>query len=92
MRDKHPVRGWIQSGIPEKLESGGNPEIWGQKWAFENIWLFIPVQGKIGSFLRTIPDYPFHPGNSLSATGINYSLIERVRATKQVTTERVLDG
>ena len=75
MRDKRPVSGWIQSGIPE---------IWGQMWAFENIGRFIPVQGKIGSFLRTIPDHPFHPGNSLSAAGINYGLIERVRATKQL--------
>jgi hypothetical protein len=44
----------------------------------------MPVQGKISSFLRSIPDYPFQPGSSLSAAGINYGLIERVKATKQL--------
>ena len=62
-----------------QLDSGA----W-EKWAFENIWLFIPIQHKIGSFLRTIPEYPFQPGSSLSASGINYALIEKVGALKNL--------
>ena len=62
-----------------QLDSGA----W-ENWAFEQLWLFIPVQGKIGSFLRTIPDYPFQPGSSLSASGINYALIEKVGALKNL--------
>ena len=62
-----------------QLDSGA----W-ENWAFEQLWLFIPVQGKIGSFLLTIPDYPFQAGGTLSASGINYGLIEKVGAMKKL--------
>jgi arylsulfatase A-like enzyme len=55
-----------------------------ENWAFEQLWLFIPVQAKIGSFLATIPKYPFQSGNTLSASGINYSMIEKVGALKKL--------
>ena len=46
--------------------------------------MFIPVQQKIGSFLLTIPDYPFQAGSTLSASGINYGLVEKVGALKKL--------
>jgi arylsulfatase A-like enzyme len=62
-----------------QLDSGA----W-ENWAFEQLWLLIPIQHKIGGFLRTIPDYPFQPGSSLSASGINYALVEKVGALRKL--------
>ena len=62
-----------------QIESGA----W-ENWAFEQLWLFIPLQVEIGTFLLSIPDYPFQAGSSLSASGINYGLIEKVGAMKKL--------
>ncbi|MNF02890.1 hypothetical protein D3C80_2021090 [compost metagenome] len=36
------------------------------------MWLFVPVQAEIQKFMATLPQYPFQPGVSLNAAGINY--------------------
>lgn len=41
----------------------------------DNMWLFVPVQQKVKEFLGTIPGYPFQPGSSLSAAGIDYKFL-----------------
>ncbi len=51
-----------------------------ENWAFENLWLFVPIQVEVKNFLITIPDYPFQMGSSLSAGGVNYGLIEKAKA------------
>jgi arylsulfatase len=61
------------------IESGA----W-ENWAFENLWLFVPVQIEVKNFLSTIPDYPFQMGSTLSAGGVNYSLIEKAKAMKNM--------
>jgi len=55
-----------------------------ENWAFEQLWLFIPIQGEIRDFLMTIPQYPFQSGSTLSAGGINYNLIQKAGAMKQL--------
>ncbi|MDN3643070.1 arylsulfatase [Lutimonas halocynthiae] len=55
-----------------------------ENWAFENLWLFVPIQVEVKNFLYTIPGYPFQAGSSLSAGGVNYSLIEKARAMKNL--------
>ena len=45
------------------------------RWYADNMWLFVPVQAKLAEFFKTIPDYPFQEGSSLSAGGINYKAI-----------------
>ncbi|QOL25986.1 arylsulfatase [Thalassotalea sp. LPB0316] len=42
------------------------------RWYADNMWLFVPVQQKVQQFLATIPGYPFQPGSTLSASGIDY--------------------
>ncbi|MBT8138588.1 MAG: hypothetical protein KJP25_02375 [Gammaproteobacteria bacterium] len=37
----------------------------------DNMRLFIPVQAKVRQFLGLLDGYPFQPGSSLSASGIN---------------------
>jgi hypothetical protein len=29
------------------------------RWCADNIWLLVPVQQKLKTFLTTLPDYPF---------------------------------
>ena len=55
-----------------------------ENWAFELLWIFTPMGGEVKNFLSTIPDYPFQMGNTLSAGGINYSLIEKAKAMKNM--------
>jgi len=50
------------------------------RWYADNMWIFVPIQGVIKQFLSTIPDYPFQAGSSLNAAGIDYGLIERLKA------------
>lgn len=61
------------------IESGG----W-EDWAFENLWLFVPVQVEVKKFLMTIPGYPFQMGSTLSAGGVNYNLIKDTKTMKNI--------
>jgi hypothetical protein len=53
------------------------------RWYADNIWLFVPVQNKLGGFLKTLPDYPFQQGSSLNASNINYNSLQAMEAMKQ---------
>ena len=48
------------------------------------MWLFVPVQAQVKSFLVTIPDYPFQQGGSLNAAGINYQTLKAADALKRL--------
>ena len=50
------------------------------RWYADNMWLFVPVQQKVQSFLASLDGYPFQPGSSLSASGISASFGESVEA------------
>jgi arylsulfatase A-like enzyme len=54
------------------------------RWYADNIWLFVPVQQKLGGFLSTIPQYPFQEGSSLNAANINYSSLKAMEALKKL--------
>jgi arylsulfatase A-like enzyme len=54
------------------------------RWYADNLWLFVPVQGKVKEFLATIPEYPFQQGSSLNAAGINYQTLKAVEALKRL--------
>ncbi|MNP15564.1 Sulfatase [compost metagenome] len=45
------------------------------RWMGDQMWLFVPVQAEIQKFMATIPQYPFQPGVSLNAAGINYQTL-----------------
>ena len=55
-----------------------------ETFAIDQMWLFVPLQGAISEFLKTIPQYPFQTGSSLSAAGISYDLFRRADAMKQL--------
>jgi len=54
------------------------------RWYGDNLWLFVPIQGKLKQFLATIPQYPFQEGSSLSAGNINYMTLKAAAALKRL--------
>jgi arylsulfatase len=49
-----------------------------------NIWLIVPVQGKIKEFFSDFDQFPYQAGNSLNAGGINYGLLRQAEAMKRL--------
>ena len=49
-----------------------------------NMWLIVPVQGKIKEFFSDFNQYPYQEGSSLNASGINYSLLRQEAALKRL--------
>jgi arylsulfatase A-like enzyme len=54
------------------------------RWYADNIWLFVPVQQKLGGFLKTLPDFPLQQGSSLNASNIDYSSLKAMEAMKRL--------
>ncbi|MEJ5018781.1 arylsulfatase [Ochrobactrum vermis] len=42
-----------------------------------NMWLLVPVQGKIKEFFTDFDKFPYQEGSSLNASGINYGLLRQ---------------
>ncbi|TCL76171.1 arylsulfatase [Rhizobium sp. BK251] len=49
-----------------------------------NIWLLVPIQGKIKEFFADFEQYPFQTGSSLNAGGINYAWLQQQAALKRL--------
>src|SRR5215813_10755019 len=49
-----------------------------------NIWLIVPVQGKVKEFFSDFEQYPYQAGNSLNAAGVNYGLLRQQEAMKRL--------
>jgi arylsulfatase A-like enzyme len=54
------------------------------RWYADNIWLFVPIQQKIGAFLATIPQFPFQEGANLNAGNINYNTLKAAAVLKKL--------
>ncbi|UTF58655.1 arylsulfatase [Gilvimarinus sp. DA14] len=55
------------------------------KWYAENtMWIFVPIQMEVAKFLKTIPEYPFQPGSSLSMSNISYKTFEMKDAMQRL--------
>ncbi|MEM8679074.1 MAG: arylsulfatase [Planctomycetota bacterium] len=54
------------------------------RWYGDNMWIFVPAQQFIKQFLSTIPDYPFQPGASLNAAGVNYQTLKAAEVLKKL--------
>ena len=54
------------------------------RWYADNIWLFVPVQQKLGQFLGTLGGFPFQQGSSLSASNINYNSLKAMDAMRRL--------
>jgi arylsulfatase A-like enzyme len=49
-----------------------------------NMWLLVPIQGKIKEFFADFDKYPYQEGSSLNASGINYGLLRQQAALKRL--------
>ena len=54
------------------------------RWYADQMWLFVPIQAKVQEFLASLEGYPFQPGSSLSASGINYRSLQAMQVLKQM--------
>jgi arylsulfatase len=54
------------------------------KFYAQNIWLLVPIQGKIKEFFADFDKFPFQTGNSLNAGGINYGFLQQQAALKKL--------
>jgi len=80
------VPGWpvITNLRADPFESASHESGMYIRWYADNLWLFVPIQAKLKSFLQTIPQYPFQPGSSLNAAGINYQTLKAAEALKRL--------
>jgi arylsulfatase len=62
------------------LEEGGGAI----EFLARNIWLLVPIQGKIKDFFADYDKFPHQEGNSLNAGGINYGLLRQEEAMKRL--------
>ena len=49
-----------------------------------NIWLLVPVQNKIKDFFSDFDQFPYQPGSSLNAGGINYAMLRQQDALRRL--------
>jgi arylsulfatase len=49
-----------------------------------NIWLLVPVQGKIKEFFADFNQFPYQEGSSLNAAGINYGMLRQQAALQRL--------
>jgi arylsulfatase len=62
------------------MEEGGGAV----KFLAQNMWLIVPVQGKIKEFFSDFDQFPYQSGSSLNAGGINYGLLRQQEAMKRL--------
>jgi arylsulfatase A-like enzyme len=62
------------------LEEGGEA----MKFLAQNMWLIVPVQGKVKEFFSDFDQFPYQEGSSLNAGGINYGLLRQQAALKRL--------
>jgi arylsulfatase len=49
-----------------------------------NIWLLVPIQGKVKEFFSDFEQFPYQTGSSLNAGGINYGLLRQQEAMRRL--------
>jgi arylsulfatase A-like enzyme len=62
------------------MKEGGN---WTDFLA-RNIWLLVPIQGKVKEFFADFNDYPYQEGSTLNPSGINYGFLRQQDALKRL--------
>jgi arylsulfatase len=62
------------------MEEGGES----LKFFAQQIWLLVPIQGKIKEFFSDFSDFPYQTGSSLNAAGIGYKLLKETDAMKRL--------
>ena len=66
----------------DPFESASRESAMYLRWYADNMWMMVPAQAVVNNFLGSLEDYPFQAGSSLSASGIGYGSLEKVKALK----------
>jgi arylsulfatase len=80
------VSGWalitnLRMDPYERAEEDGGGYI---EFLARNIWLLVPIQGKIKEFFADFDQYPYQLGSSLNAGNINYGMLRQQDALKRL--------
>jgi arylsulfatase len=80
------VPGWAQI---ENLRMDPYERAWDEsgrniKFIADQMWLLVPIQGKIKEFFSDFDKYPYQTGSTLNPSGINYSTIRQQDALKRL--------
>jgi arylsulfatase len=62
------------------LQEGGEA----MKFFAQQMWLLVPIQGRIKDFFSDFEQFPYQTGSSLNAAGINYGLLRQQEALKRL--------
>jgi arylsulfatase len=62
------------------LKEGGG----GTDFLARNMWLLVPIQGKIKEFFADFDQFPYQEGSTLNASGINYGMLRQQAALKRL--------
>ena len=62
------------------LEEGGGAI----EFLARNIWLLVPIQGKVREFFSDFEQYPYQSGSSLNAGNINYGMLRQQDAMRRL--------
>jgi arylsulfatase len=54
------------------------------KFFAQQMWLLVPIQGKVKEFFTDFDQYPFQTGSSLNASGIGYAMLQKEAALKRL--------
>ena len=49
-----------------------------------NMWLLVPIQGKVKEFFADFEQFPYQMGSSLNAGGINYATLRQTEALRRL--------
>lgn len=81
------VPGWplIVHLRADPYEKGPNEADLGYlRWYGDQMWIFVPVQGKIREFVASLEGFPMQTGNSLNAAGFNYNTLRTQGALQRL--------
>ncbi|HEX6226244.1 MAG TPA: arylsulfatase [Chryseolinea sp.] len=54
------------------------------KWYGQQMWLLVPIQGKVKEFFTDFDKYPYQAGSTLNPGGINYGTLRQQDAMKRL--------
>jgi arylsulfatase A-like enzyme len=80
------VTGWpmIVNLKADPYEKMPNESLMYARWYSDNMWLFVPVGGRVNSFISTLPNYPFQEGGAMNPSGINYNSLKAASVLKRL--------
>jgi arylsulfatase A-like enzyme len=68
----------------DPYERGINEGGEAMKFVGQQMWLLVPIQGKVKEFFSDFDKYPFQAGSTLNPSGINYGTLRQQDALKRL--------